>query len=82
MALVSHHHMIQSILAANQEHVLFLWAGPRRHPPHLQTSTHVGIAIVKHPPFITIVMGGINHQTWVVYDTAIPTLYSNTIHYP
>ena len=24
-----------------------------------------GIAIIKHPPFITIFMGGINHRKWV-----------------
>ena len=37
----------------------------------------VGIAIVNHPPFIIIAMGGMNHQKWVVYDIAIPTLHMN-----
>ena len=50
--------------------------------------TNVGIAIIHHPPFITIFwgvnhqfdgwftifMGGINHQKSVVYDVAIPAL--------
>ena len=38
---------------------------------------NVGTAIINHPPFITIngwYMGCINHQTWVVYDIAMPTL--------
>ena len=29
---------------------------------------------INHPPFITIFMNGINHQKWVVYGIAIPTL--------
>ena len=40
-----------------------------------RTSGNVGIAIINHPPFITIFMGGLHHQKWVVYDIAIPTLY-------
>ena len=34
----------------------------------------VGIAIINHPPCITISMGGINHEKLVVYDIAMPTL--------
>ena len=34
---------------------------------HGNPNGNVGIAIINHPPFITIFMGGINHQKWVVY---------------
>ena len=33
---------------------------------------NVGMAIINHP-LVTIFMGGVNHQKWVVYDIAIPT---------
>ena len=36
--------------------------------------SNVGIAIMKHPPFITINGWDSNHQKWVVCDIAIPTL--------
>ena len=35
---------------------------------------NVGITIINHPRGITIFMGGKNHQEWVVYGIAIPTL--------
>ena len=35
---------------------------------------NVGFARINHPPFITIFMGGIPHQKWLVYDIDIPTL--------
>ena len=28
---------------------------------------NVGITMINYPPFITIFMGGINHQKWMVY---------------
>ena len=37
-------------------------------------SSNVGIATISPPPFITIFLGGINHQKWVVYGIAMPTL--------
>ena len=38
----------------------------------------ITIMIINHPPFITIFMGAINHQKWVVYGIAVPTLQAIT----
>ena len=50
-----------------EDHILFFVRIVKKGCNVRTNVDNVGTAIINHPPFITIFMGGINHQKWVVY---------------